>query len=232
MSNSVGDIETTITNHFRYFYFTGNLLFSLCLISNHNHVLEEYGVNFLLCVNTLIFYYFAYYNHKVKGVNLRLKGVFNQIALSLNLSFLLAWNTSYITVTFATFLSCFKIHVSYLYCVNLSLQGLLTVLVVLSLSYYQDLGFSFIILFFQWGNTLNENIFKFEKLNKQIGEDNIDITDMNDKFNLNLILTIFTTVCFLSSGIFYYVKTGNRMKDKFINELNENYKIDGDKTFL
>lgn len=180
----------------------------------------------------------AYYNLKVKGANLKLKGVFNQIAFNYNISFLLAWNASYLTITFATFLSFLKIDISYLNYVNLSLQFLLSVMVVLALSYFQDIGFSFIILFFQWGNTLNENVFKFNSYNTQnnrtseANETNSLITDIKDENNLNLILTIFTSVCFICSVIFYFFKKGSRRNDMFMDELSENYKDEREKTDL
>jgi hypothetical protein len=177
---------------------------------------------------TLIFYFLAYYNLKVNGANLKLKGIFNQIAFSYNISFLFAWNASYLTITFATFMSCFKIDFSYIYVTNLSLQCMLSILVVLVLSYFQDLGFSFIILFFQLGNTLNENIFQFKSFGT--GEQS-DLTEIKDQYNLNLILTVFTAMCFFSSAIFYYFKNG-RKRDGFIDELAENYKDYGEKTYL
>jgi len=225
------DIQTVISKHYKFFYFAGNFLFSICLISNHIQILEEYGVNVLICITTLIFYFLAYYNLKVNGANLKLKSFFNQFAFSYNISFLLAWNASYLTITFATFLSCFKIDSSYVCVANLSLQFLLCVFVVLVLSYFQDLSFSFIILIFQLGNTLNQNIFQYKSY-ENLEQFEIKATkEIKDEYNLNLILTAFTAMCFFSSAIFYYFKS-ERKKDRFMDELAENYKNYGEKTYL
>lgn len=213
------DISTILSQHFKHFYYTGNILFSICLISNHSQTLQKYGVNCFLCVVTLILYFKAYYSHKTKLQNVKLDNLFNYISFSVNISFLLAWNVSYLTISIASCLSFYHIELTLLYSINLSLQILLSAFLILSLSYFLDIYFSFIILIFQIGNTLNKHMFNYSTLGK------IDIKDDN---NLNMIITLFSTICFLFSLYFILRLKKNKFSDE-LEELNKNYLYNKDK---
>ena len=203
------DLHTVLSFHFKHYYFTGNLLFALSLISNHTKFLEKYGFNCLLCIITLIVYFKVYYSHQNKLTNVKLESLFSFISLSVNISFLLAWNVCYLTISINSFLSLFEIETHTLQYINLSLQIFLCAFVVLSLSYFYDLFFSFIVLVFQIGNTLNKNIFKSDvkqDLNKRFAN--------NESF-ISLLLTCLTTLCFIWSLV-YIRRMSNNMYNKTI----------------
>jgi len=208
------DVKKIITQHFKHYFYLGNLFFSLCLVSNHCKILQKYGINCFICLTTLFFYFKAYYLHKSKYENLKINGIFDIGAFSVNISFLLAWNVSYLTISLASFLSFFTIELSIMILINLGFQILLCLSLILSISYFHDLYFSFIILIFQLGNTLNRNIFSFNN------------PEIDDKNNFNLLITLFSAICFIWS-LLYIPRLNNDSYD--LDELTKNYINDKEK---
>lgn len=210
------DIYTILSLHFKHYYYLGNMLFSLCLISNHTKILEKYGFNLIVCILTLIVYLKAYYSHKLRMHNVQLNNWFNYVSFSVNISFLLAWNVCYLTISLGLFISFFKFDPHSLLIINLASQTFLCTFVVLSISYFHDLYFSFIVLIFQIGNTLNKNLFNYTSNLKG-----------KDESHVSIVLTSFTILCFLF-GLFYIPKISGKNYKEELEQLHKNYSIDKD----
>jgi hypothetical protein len=203
------DINTILTEHFSFYYPVGNFLFCFCLFSNRNESLEKYGLNCLSSMFAFIFYMKCYYSHMKKRLFIKLDGFFNFMAFTLNISFLLAWNVAYVAISSASFLSFFDIEIHHIISISISLEVFLCIFVILTISYFRDIYFCFIILIFQVGNTLNKLVMSYRT--------EITATDEN---NINLALTGFTSLCFIF-GLFFTPPASKG--DEAMEELNLNY---------
>jgi hypothetical protein len=203
------DVHTVITLHFKHYYYIGNILFALCLLGNHIQLLEKYAFNCFLCLLTLIIYCKAYYTHLKRSANIKLGNFFNLVSFSVNISFLLAWNVCYITISASSFMSIMHFQT---YTINIILQITLSLFVILALTFFNDFYFSFIVLVFEIGSTLNKNMFKLVH---------------DSGWNFSLIITVFTVICFLSSLIH---KLTTRKKEGLLEDLESiNYNNEKDR---
>lgn len=196
------DVETVISWHFKHYYYSGNILFSISLICNHLQIFEKYALNCLLCLITLCIYFQAYYSHLKKSKNVKLANIFNIISLPVNISFLLAWNVCYITITASSFMTTLKCST---YTINIVLQITLSLFVILALTYFNDYYFSFIVLIFEIGSTLNKNVFNIAH---------------NSRCSISIVITTFTIICFFSSMIHNF---SNRNREKYLEDLESTY---------
>jgi hypothetical protein len=203
------DIETVLLMQFGSNYSTANLLFACSLITNHFKVFDKLGLNVVISLTTFVYYFKAYYAHKRKLINVKFTNVFNFISLSVNISFLLAWNVAYLTISIAAFLNYIRSDVSFLCTTSVILQACLSCLCILAISNFGDLFFCFIILIFQVGNILNSKIFTYK--------DHEIIQAYN---SINFLITGFTILCFIWTSIF--PKTIKSEEE--IDELNYDYK--------
>jgi len=143
---------------------------------------------------------------------------FNHFAFDMNISFTLAWNFCFLTITSAEFFNNFIKNENYIYNINLIFQFFLTLISILAISYFGDIYFSLIIVIFQIGNTINKHLFDFE-MNKE---------DFNDKQKIQLVLTLFTIICLLGGAIkkqkgIIKKDTEKSGEEKEINEINDHY---------
>lgn len=196
------DVEKVLICHFKHYYSLGNVLFGLCLIFNNNHYLM--GLNCVISLIALLVYFKPYYTHIKSTV--QLKGPFNYIALTINISFVTAWNVCFMTITIATYLDSFNLASRLLFWVNIGLQAFLCALVVLTISYFYDIYFCFIILIFQIGNTLNKNLF----------------LEAREDANISMFLTMFNTLCFFWT-LWQHKKFRPLEVTEFIDEMQNNY---------
>jgi hypothetical protein len=155
---------------------------------------------------------------------IKINQYFNFIAFDLNISFTLAWNICFLTLTSSEFINGFIKNENYNLNINLMLQIFLTLISILTISYFADVYFCVIIVIFQIGNTFNKHLFDFE-----IKKDNL-----NERQNIQLSLTLFTIICLLG-GVIKKQKSLIKKEtesltgceeEKEINEINNHYEND------
>lgn len=175
-------------------------------------------MDLVTCLITFGLYFKIYLNHKKQLNKIKVNDLFNHIAFDMNISFTIAWNVCFLTITSAGFINNFYSNDSNIYNINLIFQFLLTLICILALAYFGDIYFAIIIVIFQIGNTINKHLFDFE-INKQ---------DFNDKQNIQLVLTLFTIICLLGGAIkkqknIIKLESEKTNEDKEINEINDHY---------
>lgn len=210
---SYQEVKDIICLHYQDFYYLANVLFSLCIYFNNNQTLRKIGIDFILCIATLILYFKVYSNHMKRQSQIKWHNIFNHAAFKINISFILAWNVCFLTITAAGFITSLLSNNQNIYYFNLAFQFLLTLICILELSYYSDAHFCFIILIFQMGNTLNKHLFSFE----------IKDSEYVDKHNFHLLLTLITMICLIGSILKNNKGLTRQKQDLIINEIKNSY---------
>jgi hypothetical protein len=196
------DIETVLLFHFKHYYSYGNVLFTLTIIFGNTLRI----LNVILCLFTFYMYSYAYYNHKTKLSNVQFKNILSFISTSVNISFLLAWNLAYLTISISNFLNAINLSLISICYVGCFLQALLSISCVLAISHFKDYFFCFIIIIFQLGNLVNNKILSYEEY------------EVIRHYNFfNFIFTALTIICFVWSIYF-------REKKEDVHVVNNNYK--------
>ena len=146
---------------------------------------------------------------------LKANSLFNHLAFKINISFILAWNFCFLTITGAGFLNIFIRNQNHIYYLNLILLSSLTLISVVAMSYYTDTYFCLIIVIFQIGNTVNKDLFILNAKNNET----------LNKNNFHLFLTCFTVVCLIGSLIKKYKESIKENGNGEIEEFKKNYEI-------
>jgi hypothetical protein len=157
----------------------------------------------------------------------KINNLFNYIAFDINISFTLAWNIGFFTIISSEFLNKLIKNEIYIININLIFQIFLTLISILTISYFGDIYFCVIIAIFQIENIMKKHLLDFEIKRK----------NLNEKQNIELLLTLFTIICLLG-GLIKKQKnlikketeslTGNE-EEKDIKEINKHYENENDK---